>query len=181
MQLKWISNLFEPRTLSKTEKKKDPLSECRNIHRSTACRCISSAIYCGISSMHSIVYHQVADTYTLARDDIQPKGLIIYECISRQRRVMHSMIYQVCDLDKKRLQKLSLLQSFLERITGKRNKSNWVLFLWVMFDKARSESSRRLAKTMTHETLRHSAYTYCRIANYATQMDLELVRAPNTK
>ena len=62
--------------------------------------------------MHSIAYHQVADTYTLARDDIQPKRLIIYECISRHRRVMHSMIYQVCDLDKKTLQKLSFLQCF---------------------------------------------------------------------
>ena len=39
--------------------------------------CISSAIYCGISSMRSIVYHQVAERYTLMRDDIQPKGLMI--------------------------------------------------------------------------------------------------------
>ena len=107
-----ISNLFEPRTLSKTEKKKRHPFRVSYIHRSTACRCISSAIYCGISSMRSIVYHQVADTCTLARDDIQPKGLIIYECISRQRRVMHSMIYQVCDLDKKILQQLSFLQYF---------------------------------------------------------------------
>ena len=43
------------------------------------------------------VYHPVADTCTSLRA---------------------VMIYQVCDLDKKTLQKLSLLQSFLERITG---------------------------------------------------------------
>ena len=48
-----------------------------------------------------MAYHQVAERYTLMRDDIQPKGLMIYECISRHRRVIHSMIYQVCDLDKK--------------------------------------------------------------------------------
>ena len=32
---------------------------------------------------------------------MQPRGLMIYECISRHGRVIHSMIYQVCDLDKK--------------------------------------------------------------------------------
>ena len=50
MRLEWISNLFEPRTLSKTKKKKRHPSRVSYIHRSTACRCISSAIYCGISS-----------------------------------------------------------------------------------------------------------------------------------
>ena len=64
--------------------------------------------------MRSIVYHQVAERYTLMRDDIQPKGLMIYECISRHRRVIHSMICQVCDLDKKILQKMyPFLQYFL--------------------------------------------------------------------
>ena len=72
-----------------------------------------------ISSKRSFVYHQVAEGYTLMRDDIQPKGLMIYECISRHRRVIHSMIYQVCDLDKKILQKkYPFLQYFLERETG---------------------------------------------------------------
>ena len=53
------------------------------------------------------------------RDDIQPKGLMIYECISRRRRVIHSMIYQVCDLDKKILQKMyPFLQYFLVEPTG---------------------------------------------------------------
>jgi len=31
-----------------------------------------------------------------------PKGLMIYECISRHRRVIHSMICQVCGLDKQK-------------------------------------------------------------------------------
>ena len=61
----------------------------------------------------SLVYHQFQRNcistrrrrYTPWRDDIQPTGLMIYECISRRRRVIHSMIYQVCDLDKKILQK----------------------------------------------------------------------------
>ena len=43
-----------------------------------------------------------------------PKGLMIYERISRRMRVIHSMIYQVCDLDKKILQKMyHFLQYFL--------------------------------------------------------------------
>ena len=48
-----------------------------------------------ISSMRSIVYHQVAERYTLMRDDIQPKGLMISTTLRA------AMIYQVCDLDKK--------------------------------------------------------------------------------
>ena len=54
-----------------------------------------------ISSTHSVVSHQTAGKYTLTSDDIQPIGLMIYECISRHRRVIHSMIYQTCGLDKK--------------------------------------------------------------------------------
>ena len=47
------------------------------------------------------------------RDDIQPKGLMISTTL---RAVM---IYQVCDLDKKILQKIyPFLQYFLERKTG---------------------------------------------------------------
>ena len=70
-----------------------------------------------ISSTRSVVYHQAAEKCTLARDEIQPVGLMIYECISRHRRVIHSMIYQVCDLDKKILQKMyPFLQYFLVRI-----------------------------------------------------------------
>ena len=56
------------------------------------------------------VYHQVAERYTLMRDDIQPKGLMIFTTL---RAVM---IYQVCDLDKKILQKMyPFLQYFSER------------------------------------------------------------------
>ena len=47
------------------------------------------------------------------RDDIQPKGLMI----STTRRAV--MIYQVCDLDKKILQKMyPFLQYFLVEMTG---------------------------------------------------------------
>ena len=52
------------------------------------------------------------------------RGLMIYECISRSRRVIHSMICQVCDLDKKQ-PKLSLavqFRLFLVRVTGHRSK-----------------------------------------------------------
>ena len=49
-----------------------------------------------ISSTQSVVYHQVAGRYTLARDDIQPRGLMISTTL---RAVM---IYQVCDLDNKK-------------------------------------------------------------------------------
>ena len=35
--------------------------------------CISSATCCGISSTRSVVYHQAAGKYTLARDEIQPQ------------------------------------------------------------------------------------------------------------
>jgi len=55
----------------------------------------------GISSRLSREYHQDAGKYTLARDEIQPEGLMIYECITRHRRVIHSMICQSCGLDKK--------------------------------------------------------------------------------
>ena len=63
-----------------------------------------------ISSKRSFAYHQVAERYTLMRDDIQPKGLMISTTL---RAVM---IYQVCDLDKKILQKkYHFLQYFLVR------------------------------------------------------------------
>ena len=58
------------------------------------------------------VYHQCKALYTikpqvrctLARDEIQGRNapLMIYECISRCRRVIHSMIYQACGLDKQK-------------------------------------------------------------------------------
>ena len=57
--------------------------------------CISSATFCGISSRRSRGYHQAAGRYTLARDEIQPKGLMIYAALRA------SMIYQACGLDKK--------------------------------------------------------------------------------
>ena len=65
----------------------------------TPVACISSAFYedisqkASISPTQSVVYHQVAEKYTLKRDDM----LAIGEMICRLRR----MIYQVCDLDKK--------------------------------------------------------------------------------
>ena len=101
-------------TCSSTEHnvKKDTLQECRNIHRSTACRCISSAIYCGISSR------------TKARVYLAFCEYIIKSQTHTRSRVV---IYQVCDLDKKRLQKLSLLQCFLERITGLDSRANYAL------------------------------------------------------
>ena len=99
------------------------------VNKSRRKPCISSATCCGISSMRSIVYHQfrrncisstrsvashqVAERYTLMRDDIQPKGLMISTTLRA------AMIYQVCDLDKKILQKMyPFLQYFLVRETG---------------------------------------------------------------
>jgi hypothetical protein len=67
----------------------------QNLTKIKAKPCISSAINCGISSTLSVASHQVAERYTLMRDDIQPKGLMISTTL---RAVM---IYQVCDLDKK--------------------------------------------------------------------------------
>ena len=63
--------------------------------------------------MRSIVYHQhevlyiikPQERYTLARDEIQPKGLMIYAALRA------SMIYQACGLDKKS-------ESFRFRIFG---------------------------------------------------------------
>ena len=66
-----------------------------------------------IINSKGIAYHQheVLDIikpqarYTLTRDEIQGRNapLMIYECISRRRRVMHSMIYQACGLDKQKM------------------------------------------------------------------------------
>ena len=46
--------------------------------------CISSATCCGISSTRSVVYHQAAGRYTLARDEIQGRNapLMIYTTAS---------------------------------------------------------------------------------------------------
>ena len=55
--------------------------------------------------MRSIVYHQAAGRCTLARDEIQPKGLMIYAALRA------SMICQACGLDKKS-------ESFRFRIFG---------------------------------------------------------------
>ena len=49
-----------------------------------------------ISPTQRVVYHQVAQEYTLKRDDLQPKRLMISTTL---RAVM---IYQVCDLDNKK-------------------------------------------------------------------------------
>ena len=87
-----------------SEKKKPRwslLNESRTFYFITAEPCISSATCCGISSMQSIVYHQAAGKCTLARDEIQPKGLMISTTL---RAVM---ICQVCDLDKKQMQNVS--------------------------------------------------------------------------
>ena len=56
---------------------------------------------------------------------------------------------------------------YLERITGKCSENNWMLFLQTVWDKARSEQRRRLAQPIAHD--------------YATRMELELVRAPMQK
>ena len=56
------------------------------------------AVYHQCEALHIINSQK---KYTLTRDDIQPKGLMIYECTTRPRRVIHSMIYQLCELDKK--------------------------------------------------------------------------------
>ena len=76
-------------------------------HLITPVAWISSAFYeyisqkASISPTQSVAYHQVAEKYTLKRDDMLAIGEMIYECISRLWRAIHSMIYQVCDLDKK--------------------------------------------------------------------------------
>ena len=57
---------------------------------------LTSATCCGISSMRSIVYHQAAGRCTLARDEIQPEGLMI--CTAR----CAAMICQACGLDKQK-------------------------------------------------------------------------------
>ena len=48
-----------------------------------------------ISSTRSVVYHQAAGRCTLARDEIQPKGLMICTALRA------AMSYQACGLDKK--------------------------------------------------------------------------------
>ena len=72
---------------------------------------MESAIYCGMEADQRSGWNHGNAVYgikpqvrcTLARDEIQGRNapLMIYECISRRRRVVHSMICQVCDLDKK--------------------------------------------------------------------------------
>ena len=57
-----------------------------------------------ISSTRSVVSHQAAE-HTAFGWWYTPAAMI-YECISRRRRVIHSMIYQACGLDKK-IRKLS--------------------------------------------------------------------------
>ena len=66
---------------------------------------------CCISSMQSIVYHQAAGKYTLARDEIQPEGLMIYAARCA------SIICQACGLDKK-TPKASAFGVFLEVTAG---------------------------------------------------------------
>ena len=66
-----------------------------------------------ISSTLSVASHQIAERYMLMRDDIQPKGLMISTTLRA------AMICQVCDLDKKILQKIyPFLQYFLVETTG---------------------------------------------------------------
>ena len=72
---------------------------------------MESATCCGMESDRSSEWNHGNAVYgikpqercTLARDEIQGRNapLMIYECISRHRRVIHSMIYQACGLDKK--------------------------------------------------------------------------------
>ena len=100
-----------------------------------------------ISSKRSFVYHQVAERYTLMRDDIQPKGLMIYECISRHMRVIHSMICQVCDLDKKILQKRILFCSIFWR--GVRDSSCFLRnILDLIFGNVSQKASVTVRKTI---------------------------------
>ena len=87
------------------------------------------AIALYIIKFAEFVYHPVAERYTLMRDDIQSRGLMIYECISRHRRVIHPMIYQVCDLDKKLLQKCDhFCSNFCERDTKRIQNPNGFIF-----------------------------------------------------
>ena len=46
--------------------------------------------------------------------------LMIYECISRRRRVIHSMIYQACGLDKQKKELLSTKSSFFVVKSGRK-------------------------------------------------------------
>ena len=78
-------------------------------HESRRSRAYHPQQGCGISSMRSIVYHQAAGKYTLARDEIQGRGAAlddIHDCVV--------MICQACGLDKKRSNFcLSKVTSFL--------------------------------------------------------------------
>ena len=67
---------------------------------------LSSAIYCGISSTRSVVYHQCEalyiikpqGRYTLKRDEIQGRNAPLMICTALRA----AMIYQACGLDKQK-------------------------------------------------------------------------------
>ena len=66
-------------------------------HQITPKACISSTACRCISSMRSVVYHQAAGKYTLARDEIQGRNAPLMICTALRA----VMIYQACGLDKK--------------------------------------------------------------------------------
>ena len=77
---------------------------------------------------------------------------MIYECISRHRRVIHSMIYQVCDLDKKILQKSILFCSiFWSGLRGERRNKQLIT---VCFKRSLAPASRA-SEACPREAMRH--------------------------